>query len=332
MSGLETSFALLPQYILYTFFAILALVIGLIVLSFWRNIAPAAPGVVLGYMEVIGIYGNRLFRRFEGTVVDASNVFLNSQYENEFKESLLGEIKLVTEKKENSELSMAKKDFEDCKIHDVCRVFVMREGLFDKHVFVQWGNLNPLSEYAAKEEKPKFTFANLFVSRGVIRGELYTFPVKWDVWRIGTCNVHLFKPNPESVASKEVEVPTYLAKIALHIPAVVEFEEQLKTEREKNTNLRREFIKVLGKSSLTATERDYYKGLTGQIGTEPPLGQAPALPPKHRLTIRDVILAGVPALIGYYIVSQYFTKYDPLFGGLIGLVVGAYLAWRRKPS
>jgi len=40
-------------------------VLGLIILWFvWRNLAPAAPGVSLGYYEIIGRYaGQKLFKR-----------------------------------------------------------------------------------------------------------------------------------------------------------------------------------------------------------------------------------------------------------------------------
>jgi hypothetical protein len=328
---------LLPQYFLYIFFAVLAVIIGLIVLSIWSNIAPAAPGVVLGYLEIVGTYaGGKLFKRFEGTIVDASNIFLNTQYEDEFKESLLADLELLKLKEQNPaglELKNVKDEFGKCRLNEMCRVLVTREKLFTKHIFVQWGHLGSLSEYAAKEEKPKFTLSNLFVSRGAVRGQLYTFPTKWDIEDVGTCQVHLFKP--EAVASEKeetVDVPTFLAKVALNIPSVVEFREQLKSWQEKYRDLRREYLKVLSATSTVATERDFYRSLSSKIGTEPVLTPAPMPSPPKSWTWKDIALGGVPALAGYCIAQQYYTQYDPLIGALIGLGIGLFLAWRRRQS
>jgi len=328
---------LLPQYILYIFFAIIAVIVALIVLSVWSNIAPAAPGVVLGYLEIIGTYaGGKLFKRFEGTVVDASNIFLNTQYEDEFKESLLADLKLLKEKNPAIlELEKVKDEFEKCHLNEMCRILVTRERLFDKHIFVQWGCLGALNEYAAKEEKPKFTLSNLFVSRGAVRGQLHSFPTRWEIEGVGTCQVHLFKPDTTEATSKNeklVEPPTFLAKVALNIPAVVEFKGQLKSWQEKYRDLRREYLKVLSATSTVATERDFYRSLSSKIGTEPVLTPAPTPSPPKRWDWKDIALVGIPGLLSYVTFAQYYIEYNPLIGALVGLGIGLFLAWWRRRS
>jgi len=328
---------ILPQYVLIIFFAVIAVIVALIVLSVWSNIAPAAPGVVLGYLEIIGTYaGGKLFKRFEGTIVDASNIFLNTQFEDEFKESLLADLDLLKEKNPTIlELEKVKDEFKKCHLNEMCKILVTREKLFDKHIFVQWGCLDALNEYATKEEKPKFTLSNLFVSRGAVRGQLHSFPTRWEIEGVGTCQIHLFKPDtPEDSSKNEklVEPPTFLAKVALNIPAVVEFKEQLKSWQEKYRDLRREYLKVLSATSTTATERDFYRSLASKIGTEPVLSPAPVPSPPKRWDWKDVVLVGVPALASYYIIQQYYPQYDPLIGALVGFGIGLFLAWWRRRS
>ena len=321
---------LLPQYVLYAFFAVIAVIVALIVLSVWSNIAPAAPGVVLGYLEVIGTYaGGKLFKRFEGTIVDASNIFLNTQYEDEFRESLLADLKLE-KNPAKLEFQEIKDKFEKCRLNEICRVLVTREKLFTKHIFVQWGHLGSLSEYAAKEEKPKFTVSNLFVSRGVVRGQLYTFPTKWDIEGVGTCQVHMFKP--EASSEKDVEVPAFLAKVALNIPSVVEFKQQLKSWQERYRDLRREFLKALSTISMMATERDFHRSQAAKIGTEPVLTEVPAPSLPKRWDWKDIALVGIPGLFGYVMFVQYRIEYDPLIGALIGFGIGLLLTWWRRRS
>jgi len=80
----------LPLYALYAFSVVVAAVASLTALSFWRNISPAAPGVILGYYEVLGRYaGGSLIKRIQGTLVDASHFFLNPGVERKFKERVL---------------------------------------------------------------------------------------------------------------------------------------------------------------------------------------------------------------------------------------------------
>ena len=328
----------LPQFVLFAFFAVIALIVALVVLSVWSNIAPAAPGVVLGYLEVLGTYaGGKLFKRFEGTVVDASNIFLNPRHIDEFKESLLAELNLSTKKytETDAEVKEIREETEKCRLGEVCRVLVTRSGLFEKHVFVQWGALSSLNEYAAKEERPKFTLSSLFVSRGAVRGQLYSFPTKWEVKGVGTCNVHLFKPDAPAQrkeGEKDVEPPDFLAKVALNIPAVVEFKEQIRSWQEKYRDLRREYLKVLSATSTVATERDFYRSLASKIGTEPVTAESPAPSPPRRWDLRNIALVGIPALLGYISFTQYIMEYNPLTGALVGLVIGLFLVWWRKRS
>ncbi len=62
--------------------------IGLVALWFlWRIFAPAAPGVSLGYFEVIGRYaGQKLLKRLRGVLVECTPLFLNSELDRQFRE------------------------------------------------------------------------------------------------------------------------------------------------------------------------------------------------------------------------------------------------------
>ncbi|MHA1711564.1 MAG: hypothetical protein ACTSUS_05820 [Candidatus Freyarchaeota archaeon] len=202
---------LLPLYALYAFSATVIAVAGVVALSFWRNISPAAPGVILGYYEVLGRYtGGSLMKRIQGTLVDASHIFLNPGVERKFKERVLAYVESLSRKGNPegslispSEIEGLKKSLRNYPLSKACRIIVTRDRFFTKHVLIQYSHVEkPVTEYAMHEEKGKFTFSSGLISRGVITGTIKSFPSHWEIPKIGKCRIHLFKPDapPEEKA------------------------------------------------------------------------------------------------------------------------------------
>jgi len=410
----------------------LAVVVAVIIWSVWRSVSPAAPGISMGYLEILGRYGGgKMLKNIRGTLVDGTHLFLNPRVERLFRQMLIEDItnklKLASAGKQTKqtklEASKPEADKQDDTTSDgdgnsgkdgasseslgasttalegteeedaevaalkdaltefknekeplskLCRVIITRRHFFGKDVIVQWGNVGPLSEYAAVEPESKFTFGMGFLTQGIVTGELETFSEEWTIDKLGDCTVHMFRPDVyrfESGESEETSLlnmledrvhwltaksenfelivvemkktivqlrkvcsknrivapPAYLAKIALHASGYVEAEEQLRSEREQNTQLRRENAKMGTDLSTSATERDGLvtatKGFTTE-GQGVPFQYAP-----KRFGINEFVFLFAPTVIGY-IAARYW-NFEPLYGVFAGLAAGAYLVSRR---
>jgi len=333
---------LLPLYALYAFSAVIAVVAGLIALSFWRNISPAAPGVILGYYEVLGRYaGGSLMKRIQGTLVDASHIFLNPGVERKFKERVLAYMESLSTKgnPENplispSELKNLKKSLKDYSLSDACRIIVTRDRFFTKHVLIQYGYVEkPITEYAMHEERGKFTFSSGLISRGVITGTIKSFPDPWEIPKIGKCRIHLFKPDvPPEEKEKASNPPEWLAKIALYTPSVAETAELLESKDEQIRDLHRQLAEMVKLVAASATSKDAYLKILACFSTEGDLEKRPevkkALGKRLGLGIWDVATVAAPTLIGSYAAA--YAGYEWTWGALIGLAIGIYLNWRRS--
>ena len=347
-------FEWLPQIAL----AGLGLVIAVAVWMVWRTIAPAAPGISMGYYEIMGRYaGRKLLYRIKGTLVDSTSLFLNPEIAGEFKKKIIEDINVVIMKqktailkqneKTSTSLNPSKstqepsqtpasasamvittleaivKQFETCDLSDICRIIVTRGKLFTKHVIVQYGYIDkPLNAYAAHDPSSKFTLSLGFLSQGVIEGSIRTFPQPWEISKLGKATVHLFLPDAEATEQPKMP-PDYLAKIAVYASTNVEYRDLIKS---KDTQLKEKDKKLseMGQElSAMATEKDaLLRAIQGFSET----GKVPKVTIK-KFGIPDFVAITVPTLAGYYL-SDY-VKVEPLVGLFFGLMMGALLLYRR---
>jgi len=325
---------LLPQYVLYGFYAVLAAVIGLVVLSLWRNMAPATSGLILGYYEILGKYaGGKLHKWIRGMLVDATYLFLNPSIEPKFKQRIIENIDQFLQRegneKEKEKLRELKTAFQKGSLLGNCRIIVTRERLFTKHILIQYGYVDkPLTEYASQEDRGKFTFSSGVISKGAITGTLRTLAGDWNIPKppIGKCKVHLFLPDLHEKGVKQRDPPDYLAKISLFAPSIVEAEELVSSLREQVRDLRRQLMQRGKEISAMAAERDAYLRLAQASGDM----KGKVKPATKKVGLDEIITLGLPALIGGYF-AQY-AGYDWMHGALLGLAVGAYILYRRWTS
>jgi len=129
------------------------------------------------------------------------------------------------------------------------------------------------------------------------------------------------------LSSGAVELPAYLAKLALHAPSYVEATELLRSKDEQITQLRRENAKIGSDLSASATFTDGLLTATEGFRTKEG-GPEMAFTPPRRFGMAEFLFLFAPTLIGYYIGVRYLNL-DPLYGMLVGLAAGSYLVWRR---
>jgi len=301
----------------------LAIIIGLAVWMIWRSIAPAAPGISLGYYEVVGRYaGQKLVKRLRGTLVDATALFLSPEIENSFKQLLKEDIKEI-EARTREDLSDVYNSLENASLSDVCRIIVTRERLFTKHVLIQHTHVDkPLNAYACYDPQAKFSLGFGFLSQGVITGEIHTFPQPWEIYRLGKVQVHLFKPDvPTDEPAKDP--PEYLAKLALYAPATVELKSVIKAKDEQLKEKDRELLRVGKERAANATKVDSLltavQAFTTKLSPEELQGR--------RMDMMDFILLALPTILCYLIAD--YMKAPPLAGVVLGLLLGAFLMARR---
>jgi len=322
---------ILPEYVIYGFYAVVAFVAGMILLSIWKNISPAAPGIPLGYYEVIGRYaGGSLMKRIQGTLVDSTYFFLNPELESKFKKYILKHIREVSKKKPNpkgaSGLLPLEKQLMKFPLERAVRIIVTRDRLWKKHILVQWGYVDkPLIDYAMHEDKGKFTFSTGLITRGVITGTIHTLPEPWIIPKIGKCTVHLFLPDARR--EQFTAPPSWLAKIALYAPSIVELNELLESKDETIADLRRLLADVSRQNASATTGRDALLKVISIFSTErrspeveEALGEALG---EERYGITDILMISGPAGLGAYLANYY--GYEWFYGLLAGLAAGYFL-------
>jgi hypothetical protein len=325
MNGFTDFFQWLPNIAL----GLLAFIIALAVWVVWRTIAPAAPGISLGYYEVVGRYGGqKLLKRIRGTLVDATALFLSPEVESAFLDELNADLKELMSRAGNSpDLKNLVDRLEngEASIRDYCRIIVTREKLFTKHVIVQYGHVDkPLNAYASFDPQSKFTLGFGFLLQGVITGRIYTLPHPWELHRIGKVSVHLFIPDaPEQ--EQAAEPPDYLAKLALYAPATVELKSVIKAKDELLKEKERELIKAGHERAASATRTDAL--LTAIQGFTTKLKPEEAVAGKG-FDLMDFITLALPTLLGYVIADS--AKASPIVGVFFGLFIGAFFVFRRR--
>ncbi|MGB9774612.1 MAG: hypothetical protein ACPL4I_11415 [Bacteroidota bacterium] len=306
----------------------LAAVIGVFLWMIWRNISPAAPGVSLGYYEVLGRYaGQKLVKRIRGTLVDSTALFLNPEVESEFKRILAEDIEALLAKAgnpEGEELAKVKEQFLKGRLADTCRIIATREKLFTKHILIQVGHVDkPLNAYAANEPSSKFTLGMGFLSQGVITGVIHTFPQPWNIYKLGKVQVHLFKP--DAASGGEQPLPTWLAKIALYAPASVELEQLVKSKDAQLREKDRKLAEMGQELSAMATERDALRRVLQGFMTT---GELPESIRQKKLDIVDFAALALPTVLGYYTAD--YLKAQPIAGVVVGMLVGAFIIYKRR--
>ena len=309
----------------------LVAIVALIVLMIWRTISPAAPGINLGYYEVVGKYaGGKYAKRIKGMLVDSTRLFINPDMEPEFKRALVRSIDIIAKKSNLDEAHLKEiKDFKDKlsqeKLSDLVRIIVTREMLFSKHVLVQWHYVkSPLTEFAAHEEGSKFSLSVGPTSQGIITGHMTTLPTRWELPRLGKCTVHMFKPDPLKTSEETTEAPSYLAQLALFAPALVETEELLKSKDDQLKEKDRVAGELRKQLSAKTVAEDAAKSAMSAFS---PSGQpVESLIPK-RIDVVDIISLLLPTILGYYGTVQ--AKVEPTLGVILGLLIGIYFVYRR---
>ena len=301
----------------------LALIIAVAAWMIWRNIAPAAPGISLGYYEVVGRYaGQKIIKRIKGTLVDATALFINPQIETAFLQILKEDIQEI-ETRTRANLSDVKKALENTNLTDVCRIIVTRERLFTKHVIIQYCHVDkPLNAYAAYDPQAKFTLGFGFLVQGVITGKIYTMPHMWELYRLGKVHVHLFKPDPVK-EEQENSAPDWLAKLALYAPATVQLKQVLKAKDEELKEKDRELLKAGKERAANATKVDALltaiQGFTTKLTPEGIEGK--------KFALGDFITVAFPTILGYLIAEA--SGASPLAGTVIGMFLGGYIVFRK---
>ena len=301
----------------------LALIIAVAAWMIWRNIAPAAPGISLGYYEVVGRYaGQKIIKRIKGTLVDATALFINPQIETAFLQILKEDIQEI-ETRTRANLSDVKKALENTNLTDVCRIIVTRERLFTKHVIIQYCHVDkPLNAYAAYDPQAKFTLGFGFLVQGVITGKIYTMPHMWELYRLGKVHVHLFKPDPVK-EEQENSAPDWLAKLALYAPATVQLKQVLKAKDEELKEKDRELLKAGKERAANATKVDglltAIQGFTTKLTPEGLEGK--------KFALGDFITVAFPTVLGYLIAEA--AGVSPLAGTVIGMFLGGYIVFRK---
>jgi hypothetical protein len=304
----------------------LALIIAVAVWMIWRSIAPAAPGISLGYYEVVGRHGGqKLIKRIRGTLVDATSLFLSPEIESAFLQILKEDISEILRRTNDSDLSNLSKalDKEDVRLTDYLRIIVTREKLFTKHVIIQYGYIaNPLSAYAAYDPQAKFTLGFGFLTQGVITGKMQTLPQPWQLYKIGKVYVHLFKPDPLK-EDDEKSAPEWLAKLALYAPATVELKQVLKAKDEELKEKDRELLKAGKERAANATKVDALltaiQGFTTKLTPEGLEGK--------KFALGDFVTVAFPTILGYLIAEA--SGASPLAGTVIGIFLGGYIVFRK---
>ncbi|MEM3761057.1 MAG: hypothetical protein QXZ02_08135 [Candidatus Bathyarchaeia archaeon] len=304
---------------------LLAFIIVLAVWMIWRNIAPAAPGISLGYYEIIGRYaGQKIIKRIKGTLVDATALFLNPQIENAFLEILKEDINEI-ESRTKEKLDDVKKALQNTNLSNTCRIIVTREKMFTKHVLIQYGHVDkPLNAYAAYDPQSKFTLGFGFLTQGVITGEIHTLPQPWQIYKLGKVHVHLFKPDA-SKSDSEKNPPEHLAKLALYAPATVELTQIIKAKDEQLKEKQRELLKAGKEKSAQATLVDGL--LTAIQAFTTKLKPEEAILGKG-FDVMDFVTLALPTLLGYVIAENLGTT--PLVGVFFGLFIGAFIIFRKR--
>jgi len=304
---------------------LLAFIIVLAVWIIWRNIAPAAPGISLGYYEIVGRYaGQEIIKRIKGTLVDATALFLNPQIENAFLEILKEDVNEI-EARTKEKMDDVKKALENANLSNTCRIIVTREKMFTKHVLIQYGYVDkPLNAYAAYDPQAKFTLGFGFLTQGVITGEIHTLPQPWQIYKLGKVHVHLFKPDTLKNESEE-NPPEHLAKLALYAPATVELTQIIKAKDEQLKEKQRELLKAGKEKSAQATLVDGLLTAIQAFTTK--------LKPEEGVIgkgfdLMDFVTLALPTLLGYLIAENMGT--NPLVGVFFGLFLGAYIIFRKR--
>ena len=305
--------------------------IGLVALWFlWRIFAPAAPGVSLGYFEVIGRYaGQKLLKRLRGVLVECTPLFLNSELDRQFREIIAEDLEAYAEK-ETGEKALELKELAEKvrkqSLENLCRIIAVRDRGFSKHLLVQYGNVDkPLSAYAANEPSSRFTFGFGFLSQGVITGQIYTLPQPLQVHRLGKVNVHLFCPDDPDSSGQVNKAPTWMAKVALYVPAIVEYKEQVRVERELRLEKERQLKEMALELSAAATERDALRRILQSFSTT---GDLPERLVPKRFDLMDFITLSLPTVTLYVIAEN--IGVPSIIGLFIGLMIGALWVFRRR--
>jgi len=325
---LEWFFELVPRIAL----AGLAFIILFFVWLLWQNVAPAAPGISLGYYEVMGRYaGKKLLKRLKGPIVDATALFMNTDVEREFKEMVVEDIEAFlpkeTDKEKRADLEAIKNQYSMWSLSEMCRIIAMRHKGLSKHILIQYDHVDkPLNEYAANEPEAKLTLGFGFLSKGVISGEIDSFPQPWNIHKLGKVHIHLFRPDvPHGTSENPAkEPPKWMARLALFARSSLEFKEERATYKAQLLEKDRKLGEMGKELSAMATEVDALRRtLQGFVTT----GKLPESVKPKRVDIGDFITIALPTLIAG-IVARYF-EVEVLAGVFVGLLVGIALLSRR---
>lgn len=317
------------QYLPNLALGLLALIIILIVWAVWRAIAPAAPGLSLGYYEIVGRhYGSKVIRRIKGTLVDSTEFFL-SRVEDQFFRFVKEDLEALMKKQSNPDQSLKElveklEKSGELRISNFIRIVFTREKLFTKHAIIQYKHVDkPLNAYASYDPQAKFSLGFGFLTQGVITGTIYSIPVPYTIAKLGKVHAHIFIPDaPEGEPEKEI--PEQLAKLALYAPAYVELTQQLKSKDEMIRELRRDREKTNKQLAIHAAALDSAATAVQGFTTKAKLGQ---MLMERGFDLMDFITVAFPTVIGCLVAEA--VNVPAVAGSLIGLLIGGFFVFRR---
>lgn len=342
MNGLDI-LNILPEIVLWIVLLVLGVIAFFVIWVIWGSyFAPASKGVNMGYYTILGGYaGGRLHKEISGLLVDATHRFLTYNIEREFKETLKGDMQNVIDTgildaKEKAGLTEMIKQLDKFEFSDNFRIIVTREKM-TKHLFVQWGQTEPLSQYATVEEEHRFAFGLGPVSQGVIAGWLVTVPQKWDIIHIGKCTLHAFLPvnlvaqvgaidNPDPVKRLKEISPDWMPKLIPHMRSTVESKKMVQAVEDQLAAKGKEIENTLTKLTETQTELDQYKRMTAAFGLED--SDIKELLQGRAIDMVDFILLALPVFLGSYIAEV--LELGLLVGVFVGLLIGFAGVHRRR--
>ena len=333
--------SILPEIILWLILLVLGVIGFFVIWVLWGSyFSPAAPGINMGYYKILGAYaGGKLHKEIKGLLVDATHIFLTPDMEAVFKSALREDIEYVRDSgsltdDEKNGLNELIKRLEEYTFAGNFRVVITREKL-TKHCFVQWGHVDPLSDYATVEEEHKFAFGLGPISQGVIAGWLVSIPQKWDLWRVGRCILHAFLPvnlvaqvgslNPDIKKLKQIS-PDWMPKLIPHIRSTVESQKTVQAVEDQLSQKNKEIQSTLQRLTETQTQLDQFKRMTAGFGLEEV--DIKDLLQGRTIDMVDFILLSLPIFFGSYIAEA--LELSILAGVFIGLLIGFAAVHRRR--
>jgi hypothetical protein len=307
---------------------ILVAIVSLIIFIVVRRFGRVVEGLPLGNFHVIGRDSdNNIVLDITGQLIETPK-FMSRTKIPAVKAFLflMTEAKIAMLKKNETENTQAIKtisaDYEKLKkLSDddflkMGRIVAMRDGM-QKYVLLQWKYTEkPLSQYAAKNLKPKLDLSFGFTINGLIEGkaslkmhEAQKFP------DFGNFQLYSFEPLFVD-NEKSVDYPSWLGDLMIYVPTIVQMEEQLKSKDTYIVDLERRLAKDGNVISGAKTETDFHRDTMRQFGrTDDPKKFG-------KLDLLDFACVSLPTII--FSVIGMSVSVETGIGAFVGTIAGLF--------